>query len=150
MLNKDKLNKLEQIIINTNEVLGSLIKYQVSLETQLQELIKSNNSPIIPIKSASKIDFIPVSEILYCSADLAYTQITTLNNNKILATKTINEFEDHLSCYSFFRISKSLLVNIKHIHSYNRKNSQILMHNKEILDVARRRKTEFLSAILDD
>ncbi len=144
----DRIEKLEEIIVNTNDVLSSLMEHQISLESHLQELVKSNISKTIAIKGAIKIDFIPIDEIIYCSANLAYTEIISLNNNKVTSTKSINAFEDYLSCYSFYRISKSLLINTKHIHSYNKKNGQILMQNKDLLDVARRRKSEFLSAIL--
>ena len=143
-----RLNSLEDILSNNSNVLSSLMKHQISLESHLQELIKSNSSQTIAIKGASKIDFIPICEIIYCSANLAYTEIISVNNNKVISTKSINEFDEHLSAYSFFRISKSLLVNTKHIHSYNKKSSQILMKNKDLLDVARRRKSDFLSAIL--
>lgn len=139
--------KIEQAVLSNSNVLQSLIEVQVSLEKQLQELIKFNNPPVITIKSAKRIDFIPLNEIIYCSADLSYTNIITENHNIILATKSINEFEGIFKNYTFFKISKSLLINLNQIHSYNRKNNQVVMKNKDLLDVARRRKTEFLTAI---
>ncbi len=143
----DRLNALENIINNNNAILSSLMQHQISLETHLQDLIKSNINQTIAVKGANKIDFIPINEIVYCCASLAYTEIISLNNHKVISTKSINDFDTNLSGYSFFRISKSLLVNTKHIHSYNKKSGQILMQNKDLLDVARRRKTEFLSII---
>lgn len=145
---KSRLNKLEDILMSTKNTLSSLIDYQISLETNLQELIQSKRSETIAIKSASKINFLPVHEILYCTASLSYTEIISINNNKIFATKSINEFEDLFLDYSFFRISKSLLINTKYIHSYDRRTGQVLMKNQDLLDVARRRKTEFLSNII--
>lgn len=145
---KFRLDSLEEIMVNTSNALSSLMEQQISLETHLQSLIKSNSTQTIAIKGASKIDFIPINEIIYCSANLAYTDIISINNNKVIASKSINEFEVYLSGYPFFRISKSFLVSINHIHSYNKRSGQILMKNKDLLDVARRRKTEFLSAII--
>lgn len=139
--------KIEQAVLSNSNVLQSLMEVQVSLEKQLQELIKFNNPPIITIRGAKQIDFIPLNEIIYCSADLSYTNIITENHNIILATKSINEFEGIFKNYTFFKISKSLLINLNQIHSYNRKNNQVVMKNKDLLDVARRRKTEFLTAI---
>lgn len=143
-----RLTNLEDVIISTKTTLSSLIDLQLSLETSLQQLLSHNKSETIAIKSASKIDFIPVKEIMYCSADLAYTEIVTLNHGKIYATKSINEYEEYLFDHPFFRISKSFLVNTKYIHSYDRRTGQILMRNRDLLDVARRRRTEFLSNIL--
>ena len=146
----NKLKLIEESLISTHQSLSSLMKYQISLETQLQELIKTSQPPTIAVKGAKKIDFIPVEEIMYCVANLSYTEIIAVNHYKILASKPINDYEKLLSRYSFYRISKSLLVNVKQIHSYDRQNSQVIMNNKEVLDVARRRKSDFLSAILPE
>lgn len=143
-----RLTNLEEVILSTKTTLSSLIDLQLSLETSLQQLLSDNKNEIIAIKSASKIDLIPVKEIIYCSADLAYTEIITVNHGKIYATKTINEYEEYLFNHSFFRISKSFLVNTKYIHSYDRRTGQILMRNRDLLDVARRRRTEFLTNII--
>lgn len=141
------ITKIEEAVLSNSNVLQSLMKVQISLEKQLQELIKYNNPPVITIRGAKRIDFIPLNEIIYCSADLSYTNIITENHNNILATKSINEFEVVFENYSFFKISKSLLVNLNQIHSYNRKNNQVMMKNNDLLDVARRRKSEFLTVI---
>ncbi len=143
-----RLQSLEDSVFSSNSVLESLLNYQISLETQLQELIRTNGSATIPIKSASKIDFVPIKEIIYLTADLSYTQVISKNHTTILASKPINDFENFLSFYSFYRISKSILINIEQVHSYNRKNNQVIMKNKDILDVARRRKADFLTVIL--
>ena len=150
ILVEDRLNKLEDIIINNGNILKALMEHQTSLEVHLQSFIKSNTNKTIAVKGATKIDFILINEIIYCSANLAYTDIISVNNNKVISSKSINEFEDYLASYPFYRISKSYLVNIKHIHSYNKKSGQLLMKNKDLLDVARRRKTQFLSAILPE
>lgn len=143
-----RLESLEETVFSSNSVLESLLSYQISLETQLQELIRSNSLATIPIKSATKIDFIPIKEIIYLKADLSYTEIVSKNHSNILATKSINDFENKFSLYPFYRISKSILINIKQVHSYHRKNNQVMMKNKDVLDVARRRKADFLTAIL--
>ena len=142
-----EIAKIEEAVLSNHNVLKTLMNVQVSLEKQLQELIKHNNPPTITIRGAKQIDFIPLNEIIYCSADLSYTNITTQNHNTILATKSINDFETLFEQYSFFRISKSLLININQIHSYNRKNTQVIMKNKDVLTIARRRKSDFLNTI---
>jgi two-component system, LytTR family, response regulator len=143
----NRINQVEDIIVNNNVILTSLMENQIALETHLQSIIKSKHHHTIAVNGASKIDFIPINEILYCKANLAYTDIISKNNNNVISTKPINDFEESLSNHSFFRISKSLLINTRQIHSYNKRSAQVLMKNKDLLDVARRRKTEFLSNI---
>ncbi|MCB0401201.1 MAG: LytTR family transcriptional regulator DNA-binding domain-containing protein [Flavobacteriales bacterium] len=147
---ENKIITIQDAIVRTNDILSSVIQLQLSLEEQLQELIKRNNAPIITVKGAKKIDFIPVHEIIYCSANLSYTEIVAENHSNIVASKPINDFETCFSCYSFYRISKSILINVKQIHSYDRQNGQVIMKNKDVLDVARRRKSDFLSVVVPD
>jgi two-component system, LytTR family, response regulator len=147
VLNK-QLKDLQEYIIDSNLTLKALMECQISLESQFQEMIKLNNDPTISIKSASKIDFVPIKEIIYLTADLSYTEIISENHSKILASKPINDFDLFLTHYSFYRINKSVLINLQQVHSYNRKNNQVIMKNKDVLDVARRRKTDFLTTIL--
>lgn len=142
-----KIAKIEEAVLFNSNVLRTLMDTQVLLEKQLQELIKHNNPPTITIRGAKQIDFIPLNEIIYCSADLSYTKIITENHNSILATKSINDFDELFTQHSFFRISKSLLINVNQIYCYNRKNTQVIMKNKDVLTIARRRKADFLNAI---
>lgn len=139
----DQIEQVKLTLGTTTEVLSKLLDYQISLENQLQDLIQLNSNPTISIRSAKQIDFIPVNEILYCSASLSYTEIITERHNTIVASKSISEFEDNLRKYNFYKISKSTLINVQKIHSYNRKNNLVIMKNEATLEVARRRKTDF-------
>lgn len=147
---ENKLKLIEESIANNHHSLRSLMQYQISLEKQLQELILTNESPTIAIRGAKKIDFVSINEIIYCVADLSYTEIITESHTKLLASKSINDYEKFLSHYCFYRISKSLLVNVKQIHSYDRQNNKVIMKNRDVLDVARRRKSDFLNTILSE
>lgn len=142
-----QLNILGDEILNNKEILKVIMEQQISLEKHFQEIVISDNKLMLPINSSSKIDFVPICEIMYCKANLSYTEIVTLNHNNILSSKSISDFEESLTNCSFFKISKSALVNTKFIHSYNKKNNQILMKNKELLEVARRRRSDFLEMI---
>lgn len=140
-----QLDEIYDFVLNTNNVLSKLMDYQMSLELQLQEIIKSNGAQYLTIKSTNKIDFIPIKEIIYCSANLSYTEIITENHGSVLASKAISEFNKRLINYNFYKISKSSLINVKKIHSYNRKTNEVTMKNHDVLQVARRRKNDFLT-----
>jgi len=142
------LSSLTDEIITNKEILKIVMEQQVSLEKHFQEIITTNNKLTLPINSSSKIDFVPICEIMYCQAELSYTHVHTINHNIILSTKTINELELSLTNCSFFKVSKSILVNTKFIHSFNKKNNQIIMKNNDLIDVARRRRTDFLETVL--
>lgn len=147
-ISKKKLKELEDMVLDTRGVLNKVMDFQMSLEVQFQNAVKSNSIETLAINSASKIDFIPVDQIIYCKANLAYTEVISFNNT-VIATKSINEIEEQINNRSFFRISKGILINTKQVHSFNKKTNQVLMKNHELLDVARRRKIEFINVILN-
>lgn len=117
------------------------------LESQVHEILKIRQSFTIPIKGISRIDFVPINEIHYLKAAQSYTEIKTERHSVILATKPITEFETLLADYFFFKINKSVLINTQKIHSFDKKNNQIIMNNNESFELARRRKCDFLSVI---
>ena len=143
-----KKKELEDRIFHSNPILTTLMENQVSLEKRFQEILKFNKVKTVTVNSASKIDFIPIHEIVYCRANLAYTEIMPLNKKCLTSTKPINEFEELLNLNYFFRISRSLLINLNQIQSYNKKTGKVTMKDNTILNVSRRKKAEFLLTIL--
>jgi two-component system LytT family response regulator len=140
--NLKKIEKLEMLVLES-------LEKQQSLDNNIKVLNEFHQAQKIAINSASKIDFIPVEEIIYCKANLAYTEIISFNSHVLTATKSLNEFEKQLSNAIFFRINKSILVNINHVYSFNKRSSQVLMKNNVLLEVARRRKVEFVNTMLE-
>ena len=145
-----KIAELEGLVLNTNQALIQLLENQISLDVHFQELIKTKQIEHVAVNSASKIEFIPVNEIVYCKANLAYTELFSLNDHVLTASKSLNEVENQLSNSDFFRISKSLLINTNHVYSFNKRSHQVLMKNNVLLDVSRRKKVEFLTTILNE
>lgn len=75
-----------------------------------------------------------IDEILYCKADNSYTLVVLHNNGKFIISKPIKEFEVILSPFNFYRISKSMIVNISHcVEIKTGKKPEILLINNEIV-----------------
>ena len=92
--------------------------------------------------------FIDVHEIIFCKADDNYTEIILNNKEKIVVSKTLKDVEEMLEGYSFFRIHQSYLINLKFMQRYVKgEGGYVVMKDGTPLDVARRKKDEFLSAI---
>lgn len=146
--NVKKIEALENLVIESKDALYDVLQKQQDLDYNIKVLNEFHQIQKIAVNSASKIDFMPVEEIIYCKANLAYTEIISFNNHILTATKSINEFGEELSNNQFFRISKSVLINLNHVYSFNKRSNQVLMKNNVLLDVARRRKVEFVNTIL--
>lgn len=89
-----------------------------------------------------------IDEIIRCEADSNYTFIYLSDKSKVIVSKTLCDFEKHLSEYNFFRIHHKHLINLEHLKEYIKgKGGQVIMADNSVLDVSTRRKHEFLHAI---
>lgn len=99
----------------------------------------------LALPSSEGLTFIKISDIIYCEADSNYTTFFLTDGKKIIVSHTLKEYEEILSDYRFFRIHHSYLVNLDAIKQYVRGDGgHVVMINGAALDVAKRRKEEFL------
>ncbi|MBS2096986.1 LytR/AlgR family response regulator transcription factor [Carboxylicivirga linearis] len=86
----------------------------------------------IVVKKGSKLEVIPLDDILYLEAQDDYVMIYT-NSGHFLKAKTMKYFENHLPTENFIRIHRSYLVNaekIKRLEPYN-KDTQLAVINDD-------------------
>jgi DNA-binding LytR/AlgR family response regulator len=80
---------------------------------------------------------INISSILYLESDRNYTTIHFRENNGELPPacerKTLKDFENEFADYGFIRISKSKIVNGKHIDSIGSTSNGKVMYLKKII-----------------
>jgi len=104
----------------------------------------------IAIGMADKIVFVAVSDILYCKAEGPYTHVYLVDGKKIVASKTLGEYEQQLSNRQFFRVHHSTLINLNHVKEFQRfDGGYVIMENNEKLEVSHRKRNDFLDAIND-
>lgn len=115
---------------------------------KLVETIKNGTSfnEKIALPTVDGFQVIPFNEILYCQASESYSYIHTISNETFIVTKTLKSLEELLPSTSFFRIHKSILLNINYIKSFSRKEGFIVtLENNLKLEVATRRHDEFIN-----
>jgi len=120
-----------------------------SLETLLHNLMnKEKEQHRIAIPSMDGLQFIATGNIIYLEANSNYSNFYLINDKKITVSKTLKDFEELLPGSIFIRIHHSYIININCIEKYIRgEGGQVLMKNGVTLDVARRKKDEFLKII---
>lgn len=107
---------------------------------------KSFNKLAVP--TLEGLLFFDIQDIIRLEASSNYTNICLLNNNKIIASKTLKEFEELLPADLFFRIHHSHIINLHFLKRYIKGDGgQVEMQNGDFVDVARRKKDEFLKII---
>lgn len=145
---QQKVVELEKLLVKTKEQLQQESLYNKHLEAILTKVPQVKKSKIITIKSATKIEFVNVDDIVCCLADDVYTHIQ-LKDRTITASKTLGAFESILEDHSFFRISRSNLINTNFITTFFKDRNQVLLQGDILLEVTRRRRVEFLKKMKD-
>lgn len=89
---------------------------------------------------------IPQCDIMYCIADSNYTFIF-VENRRWLISKTMKHIQQSLNEGQFIRIHHKYLINSKHIQSINKRQSQVIMKDGQVLQMSRRKKSDVLACI---
>ena len=102
----------------------------------------------IAIPSMEGLQFISMSDIIYLEAQSNYTVIYLTDSYKLTVSKTLKDFEELLPPAVFIRIHHSHIINRNAVEKYIKgEGGQVVMKNGVTLDVARRKKEEFMKAI---
>ena len=94
------------------------------------------------------LNLFPIKNILHIESSSNYSKIFLIDGKNLLVTKLLKDFEDILEPYNFFRVHNSHLINLAYIKKYIRgEGGQVVMQNGDVIDVARRKKEEFIKLI---
>lgn len=114
-------------------------------EALLQNMGSNPNQFQIALPSLEGISFVPVVDIIYCKAERQYTKFFLKSGETIMTSKNLGEYEELLSEHNFLRVHHSSLINLSEVKKYIRgEGGAVIMNNGVEIDVAKRRKEEFL------
>ncbi|KXH84610.1 LytR/AlgR family response regulator transcription factor [Chryseobacterium kwangjuense] len=134
------INKMD-FIIAINKVLENIKKNKGSSGISL-----SDNKISLPTLQGFKLT--NINDIIRCEADSSYTTFYLTDKTKVIVSKTLHDFEEHLIRYNFFRIHHKHLINLFHLKEYIKgKGGQVIMTDDSVLDVSVRKKNDFLARI---
>jgi two-component system LytT family response regulator len=138
------IEELQATIANIDGKKKNQVSMQVELLQQsMQQPKKQLNKLAIP--TLDGLLFYDINEIVHLEANSNYTNIHLLNRTKIIASKTLKEFEELLPDDIFFRTHHSHLINLNFIVRYIKGDGgQIELQNGTHVEVSRRKKEEFL------
>lgn len=102
----------------------------------------------IAIPNSEGLEFITIHQILRIESSSNYSRLFLLDGKNLLVTRLLKDFEDVLTPYRFYRVHHSHLINLNYIQKYIRgEGGQVVMQNGDVIDVARRKKDEFMKLI---
>ncbi|HEY5407036.1 MAG TPA: LytTR family DNA-binding domain-containing protein [Ginsengibacter sp.] len=125
-------------------------KYTVDkIDLLLQNTHKSDGLfKKIIVPTISGFEFLEIGNIIRCESDNNYTTIYIKDKQKMLVSKTLKDFEELLSGYSFFRIHNSHLINLSYIKTYNKgKGGSVILTDGTEVEVSSRRKDDFIARL---
>ncbi|HUX85079.1 MAG TPA: LytTR family DNA-binding domain-containing protein [Chitinophagaceae bacterium] len=105
---------------------------------------------IISVPTVKGFTFVTVGEILRCQAQGNYTILFLKDQRKFTVARTLKQFEELLSDYSFFRVHQSHLINLSYIRKYDKGGGgTVWMQDQTQIEVSTRRKEEFLRRVAE-
>lgn len=123
-------------------------KTDENYENLLSNLKTTSNDKKIAIPDGNGIAFVQVSNIIRCESDGNYTRIFLASGKKILASKTLGDYDKLLDSVGFFRVHRSHLINLSHIKKYVKgEKGYVEMSDLSRVEVSRRKKTPFMEAL---
>lgn len=144
-VNIDELKIAVQKAIKKRD--GSQLKQQITL---LLENLQSKNASLqkIAVPTQQGFDFITTEQIILCEASGNYTIFYTTDNQKVVSSKNIKDYEDILPANLFFRVHYSYIININRVKRYYKgRGGYVIMDNDAKIEVAQRRREEFLALL---
>ncbi len=107
---------------------------------------KKNDEMKLCISSLKGFHVVLLDNILYCESEASYTVFYLSDGQKVMASRSIMEYEQLLEQNDFVRIHRSYLVNLNHIKEYQRgEGGSVLMSNNVVVEVSRRKKEMFIA-----
>ena len=101
----------------------------------------------ITLHHNDKVHVVDLNDICFIKALRGYSEIITINNQKMVSSKTLSDYEELLNTMpQFLRVNKSVIINIHYITNYTKGAVCFLdvKNNSEIIEVSRRKKTEIV------
>jgi two-component system LytT family response regulator len=120
--------------VRQEELLDAVERYRKRAEkghnTELSDLIevlKQNEPGKIKLNTRTGYILIHPPEVVFCKADGNYTHLQMSKGASEVTTQNLGAIEDLLSSGTFFRVSRSYLVNLKYLARVDRKSNLCIL-----------------------
>ena len=99
----------------------------------------------ICLATADSVEFISVSDIIYCEANGSYTNFHFTTRKQLLVSKHLKEYEGLLLEHNFMRVHNSFLINLAEVKKFVKSDGgYILMSNDIPIAISQKKRDEFM------
>lgn len=129
-----------------------LIEKNKNTQPQTEVLMDSFRQDIktkkLVLRTADTLHIIEISDIYFCKSDNSYTTFYFKDNDSIIVSKGLKEYETLLSNHFFYRTHQRYLVNLNHINKVEKTDGGfIIMKNKKEIPVSSRQMKKLISML---
>ena len=116
--------QIDELIAAVQRVLLRVKNNDLLNKSQMQDLsdsFHSQSQKFVTISNIDKVNFVKNEEIIYCQSSGRYTEFHLSDKRRLVASKSLGEYEMELDKGHFFRIHKSFIVNLNYNVNINKK-----------------------------
>lgn len=141
--NKELVEAIER---HTNKSAGHTPSIQIaSLLQNLKAEALTGKPEKITLATKESLELVAPSEIIYCESDSNYTMVYLKGGRKKLISRTLREFEEMLTPFSFHRTHNSYLVNMNEVREYIKTDGgYLVLKNKAKIPVSKSKKDSLM------
>lgn len=88
--------------------------------SQLLQYLKNERVQKIGLPVRNGLEYYATNDIVYIRGEGSYATVFLTDDRKVVVSKNLKDFEQHLSGIGFLRVHKSYFVNTKHIHQLHK------------------------------
>jgi two-component system LytT family response regulator len=130
----DKADKISQKEVNTQ--LNTLAS---NLQTD------DHSKKKIILKTFDNVYLVKVKDIVYIASDGRYSTIFLESGEQVIVSNTLKYYDELLRDFGFYRVHKSYLINLEHIHRFEKaEGGYVILEGDAKVPVASRKREELL------
>jgi len=138
------IEELQQAVEKAKVKLGQDASRQ-QMELLLSNLSAGPGKRKICLATADSVEFINVSDIIYCEASGSYTSFHFTGGKRLLVSKHLKEYEGLLLEHNFMRVHNSFLINLAEVKKFIKSDGgYILMSNDIPITISQKKRDEFM------
>ncbi len=144
-INSNALKEVYHHIVDTY----SKVDHSDQLFREVNQLLaKQQGGQKITLVDSTGLQIVAIEDIMYCLGEGTYTTFYLVDDCQKVVSKNLKVFEDKLSPFQFFRLSKSSLINLHFLHHFSKEDGgYVIMKDNKQLNISRNQKKAFLRLV---
>lgn len=118
-----------------------------TIKLLLDSISKPHAQRKIVLRTLNTVHVIEIDNIIRCESDRNYTAFYLVDEEKILISRSMKEFDEMLEGHGFLRVHNSHLINLNFVRKFLKDELICVLRDNSSIPVAYRKREELLDAI---